>query len=78
MPARCAGANDDPARRRLSVITGAEPRRSQCVCYYIERRIWASIIRVPDQGVTAMEEVKLWWLLLLVALLGGVGMALGV
>jgi hypothetical protein len=39
---------------------------------------WASIIRVPDQGVTAMEEVKLWWLLLLVALLGGVGMALGV
>jgi len=25
-----------------------------------------------------MEEVKLWWLLLLVALLGGVGMALGV
>ena len=38
----------------------------------------ASIIRVPGQGVTAMEEVKLWWLLLLVALLGGVGMALGV
>jgi len=24
-----------------------------------------------------MEEVKLWWLLFLVALLGGVGMALG-
>jgi len=33
--------------------------------------------RVPRKGVTAMEEFKLWWLLLLVALLGGVGLALG-
>jgi hypothetical protein len=30
-----------------------------------------------DEGVTAMEEAKLWWLLLLVAFLGGFGMALG-
>jgi hypothetical protein len=44
---------------------------------YAKRRLWASIIRVPGEGVTVMEEVKLWWLVLLVALLGGVGMALG-
>jgi hypothetical protein len=44
---------------------------------YAKRRVWASIIRVPGKGVTGMEEVKLWWLVLLVALLGGVGMALG-
>jgi hypothetical protein len=43
----------------------------------MERRPSASIIRVPGQGVTAMEELKLWWLLLLVALLGGFGLALG-
>jgi hypothetical protein len=45
--------------------------------YCIERCIQASIIRVPGAGVTAMEEVKLWWLVFLVALLGGVGLALG-
>jgi hypothetical protein len=33
--------------------------------------------RVPSKGVTAMEEAKLWWLLLLVAILGGVGLAFG-
>jgi len=43
----------------------------------MERRTSASITRVPGQGVTAMEELKLWWLLLLVALLGGFGLALG-
>jgi hypothetical protein len=30
-----------------------------------------------DKGVTAMKEGKLWWLLLLVAFLGGVGLAFG-
>jgi len=43
----------------------------------MERRASASIIRVPDEGVTAMKEFTLWWLLLLVALLGGFGLALG-
>jgi hypothetical protein len=42
----------------------------------MERRASASIIRVPDQG-DGNEEFKLWWLLLLVALLGGFGLALG-
>ena len=44
----------------------------------IQRRTEASLFRVPGKGVTAMQEAKLWWLLLLVALLCGVGMALGV
>jgi len=58
-------------------MVGAEPRRPRGVFQYIERRLQASDLRVPGKGVTAMEEVKLWWLVLLVALLGGVGMALG-
>ena len=64
-----------PAAERA--IVGAEPRRPP-LCLSIHRTTpSASIIRVPGEGVTAMEEVKLWWLVLLVALLGGVGMALG-
>jgi hypothetical protein len=60
------------------VIASVEPRLRRCVCQYIERHEGRPPTAVPGKGVTAMEQTRLWWLVLLVALLGGVGMALGV
>src|ERR1700741_3597314 len=62
VPARDAAGRDDPARWQLRCDVDEEPRCPR---------------GVSNAGVTAMEEAKLWWLVLCVAFLGGVGMALG-
>jgi hypothetical protein len=56
-------AHANSRRRRLSALADVEPTRSHACSL--------------GQGVTAMEEAKVWWLLALVAFLGGVGMAFG-